>query len=103
VIQVGSLCGLGQSGPNPFLSTLMYFRDEYLAHIRDKKCPGGVCKKLITYDIIDDCTGCMACIKVCPVNAITGERKKVHILDKELCTRCGSCYAVCNFNAIEIR
>jgi NADH-quinone oxidoreductase subunit F len=103
VIQVGSLCGLGQSGPNPFLSTLLYFRDEYLAHIHDKKCPGGVCKKLITYDITADCTGCMACIKVCPVNAITGERKKVHILDKELCTRCGSCHAVCNFNAIEIR
>ncbi|NMC43596.1 MAG: NADH-quinone oxidoreductase subunit NuoF [candidate division Zixibacteria bacterium] len=101
-IQVGSLCGLGQSGPNPFLSTLLYFRDEYLAHIRDKKCPGGVCRKLITYSITDACTGCMACISVCPVHAITGEKKKRHVLDTNLCDRCGSCYAVCKFEAIEI-
>jgi len=103
VIQIGSLCGLGQSGPNPFLSTLMYFRDEYLAHIRDKKCPGGVCRKLITYTINDECTGCMACISVCPVIAITGEKKKKHIIDQALCSRCGSCYAVCKFDAIDIK
>jgi NADH:ubiquinone oxidoreductase subunit F (NADH-binding)/(2Fe-2S) ferredoxin/Pyruvate/2-oxoacid:ferredoxin oxidoreductase delta subunit len=102
VIRVASLCGLGQSGPNPFLSTLQYFREEYLAHIRDKKCPGGVCRDLITYRINDKCTGCLACIEVCPVDAITGEKKKIHVLNQELCTRCGSCYAVCNFDAIDI-
>ncbi len=103
VIQVASLCGLGQSGPNPFLSTLKYFRDEYLAHVRDKKCPAGVCRKLITYVITDNCTGCMACLKVCPVDAISGEKKELHVIDQDKCNRCGSCYAVCNFEAIEIR
>jgi NADH:ubiquinone oxidoreductase subunit F (NADH-binding)/(2Fe-2S) ferredoxin/NAD-dependent dihydropyrimidine dehydrogenase PreA subunit len=103
VIQVASLCGLGQSGPNPFLSTLGYFRDEYLAHVRDKKCPAGVCRKLITYVIMDKCTGCMACLKVCPVDAISGKKKELHVIDQDKCNRCGSCYAVCNFEAIEIR
>jgi len=103
VIQTASLCGLGQSGPNPFLSTVMYFRDEYLAHIRDKKCPGGVCRELITFDINDKCTGCLACIAVCPVDAITGEKKKIHIIDQDLCTRCGSCYDICNYDAVEIK
>lgn len=103
VVQVGSLCGLGQSGPNPLMSTLKYFRDEYLAHIRDHRCPGGVCRKLITYEITEACTGCTACVSVCPVKAITGEKKKQHIINQELCTRCGSCYAVCNFDAIEIK
>jgi len=102
VIQTSSLCGLGQSGPNPFLSTVMYFRDEYLAHIRDKKCPGGVCRELITFDITDACTGCLACIAICPVDAITGEKKKKHIIDQDLCTRCGSCYDICNYDAVEI-
>ncbi len=102
VIQTASLCGLGQSGPNPFVSTVQYFRDEYLAHIRDKKCPAGVCRELITYTINDKCTGCLACIKVCPVDAITGEKKKLHVIDQEACTRCGSCYAVCNFDAVDI-
>lgn len=101
-IQVGSLCGLGQSGPNPFLSTLQYFREEYLAHVRDKKCPGGVCRNLIKFEITDECTGCLACIKACPTEAITGEKKKKHLLDQDKCTQCGSCYTVCTFDAIEI-
>lgn len=101
-IQIASLCGLGQSGPNPFVSTLQYFRDEYLAHIRDKKCPGGVCRKLITYKINDLCTGCLACIDVCPVKAITGKKKEKHVLDTDICDRCGACYAVCTFDAIDI-
>ncbi|MCP4566651.1 MAG: 4Fe-4S dicluster domain-containing protein [FCB group bacterium] len=101
-IQVGSLCGLGQSGPNPFLSTLQYFREEYLAHVRDKKCPGGVCRNLIKFEITDECTGCLACIKACPTEAITGEKKKIHVLDQDKCTQCGSCYTVCTFDAIEI-
>ncbi|PKK84748.1 MAG: NADH-quinone oxidoreductase subunit F [candidate division Zixibacteria bacterium HGW-Zixibacteria-1] len=102
VIQSASLCGLGQSGPNPFVSTIMYFRDEYLAHIRDKKCLGGICRSLIRFDITDACTGCLACIAVCPVDAITGEKKKKHIIDQDLCTQCGSCYDICNYDAIEI-
>ncbi len=101
-IQKASLCGLGQSGPNPFLSTIQYFRDEYLAHVRDKKCPGGVCRSLITYEINDDCTGCLACLRACPVDAITGEKKKKHVIDQEICDRCGSCYAVCRYNAVDI-
>jgi NADH-quinone oxidoreductase subunit F len=102
-IVMGSLCGLGKSGPNPFLSTVKYFRDEYLAHIRDKKCPGGVCRELITYEINDKCTGCLACIKPCPVEAISGEKKKLHVIDQELCTKCGACYAICQFDAIDIK
>ena len=102
VIQKASLCGLGQSGPNPFLSTIMYFRDEYLAHIKDKKCPAGVCRDLIKFEINDACTGCLACIAVCPVDAITGKKKEKHIIDQDLCTRCGSCYDICNYDAVEI-
>jgi NADH-quinone oxidoreductase subunit F len=97
-----SLCGLGQSGPNPFLSTILYFRDEYIAHIKDKKCPGGVCKSLITYRINENCDGCMACLTVCTSEAITGEKKKKHLIDEIKCNRCGACYAVCNINAIDI-
>ncbi|MDH4156037.1 MAG: 4Fe-4S binding protein [candidate division Zixibacteria bacterium] len=102
MIILGSLCGLGKSGPNPLLSTIRYFRDEYLVHIREKRCPAGVCRELITYEINDKCTGCMACISACAVNAITGEKKQVHVLDQEKCTKCGACYAVCKFDAIEI-
>lgn len=102
VIVTGSLCGLGQSGPNPFTSTAMYFRDEYLAHINDQKCPGGVCKNLITYRVNENCNGCMACIRVCASDAITGTRKKPHVIDEVKCDRCGACYAVCNFEAIDI-
>ncbi len=101
-IQVASLCGLGQSGPNPFVSTIQYFRDEYMAHVRDKKCPAGVCRKLTTFRITDECTGCLACRKICPVNAITGEKKKLHVIDQEICDRCGSCYDICKFDAIVI-
>jgi NADH:ubiquinone oxidoreductase subunit F (NADH-binding)/ferredoxin len=98
-----SMCGLGQTAANPVLSTLRYFRNEFEAHIKDKKCPAGVCKELILYSIIDEkCTGCMACIKPCPQVAITGELKKVHVLDQDKCIKCGACYEVCNFDAIQI-
>ena len=99
-IILGSLCGLGKSGPNPIMSTLRYFKDEYLVHIREKKCPAGVCRNLITYEILDNCTGCTACKPVCPVNAITGNKKELHVIDQNLCTQCGACFAVCNFDAI---
>ena len=103
VIVTGSLCGLGKSGPNPFLSTVKYFRDEYLAHIRDKKCPAGVCRKLITYKIDrEKCDGCMACLGVCPHDAITGKKKEPHVIDQDKCDKCGACYAVCTRSAIEV-
>jgi NADH-quinone oxidoreductase subunit F len=102
-IILGSLCGLGKSGPNPFLSTVQYFRDEYLTHIKEHKCSAGVCKELITYDIIaEKCDGCLACIAACAFNAITGKKKEVHVLDKEKCTRCGACVAACTRDAIEV-
>jgi len=98
-----SMCGLGQTAANPVLSTIRYFRDEYEAHIRDKKCPAGVCKELIQYSIIEEnCTGCLACLKVCPQEAICGELKKVHVLDQSKCIKCGACYEACNFDAIQI-
>jgi len=96
-----SLCGLGQTAPNPVLTTIKYFRDEYEAHIRDKRCPALVCKPLITYGIDSAlCTGCMRCAKVCPVGAVTGEPKAVHVLDPERCTKCGACFEACKFGAI---
>jgi len=102
-VQKTSLCGLGQLAPNPVLTTLKYFREEYEAHIYDKKCPAGVCKSLITIRIIsDNCTGCTLCARVCPVHAISGEVKKPHEIDSEICTRCGLCIETCNFNAIEV-
>ena len=102
-VQKTSLCGLGQLAPNPVLTTLKYFREEYEAHIFDKKCPAGVCKSLITIQIITDkCTGCTACARVCPVQAISGEVKKPHEIDPEVCTRCGLCIETCNFDAIEV-
>jgi NADH-quinone oxidoreductase subunit F len=101
-IQKASLCGLGQSGPNPFVSTIMYFRDEYLAHIRDKKCPAGICRDLITFTINEECTGCLACLKVCPVDAISGKKDELHVIDQDKCDQCGSCYEVCTYNAIDI-
>ena len=104
MIQKFSLCGLGTSAPNPVLTTILYFRDEYEAHIRDKKCPSGVCKALFHYEIdTDACTGCRVCARKCPQDAITGEKKKVHDLNQDLCIKCGICYDVCKFNAIAIR
>ena len=101
VIQRTSLCGLGQSAPNPLLSTLQYFRDEYLTHIRDHKCPGGVCKALITYSIdAAACTGCQLCARDCPEDCIAGEKKQVHVIDATKCVKCNACYEVCNFGAV---
>jgi NADH-quinone oxidoreductase subunit F len=103
MVVIGSLCGLGKSGPNPLLSTLKYFRNEYIAHIRDKRCPAGVCRPLIKYTVIPDkCTGCLACITACAYNAITGKKKEPHLINQELCTKCGACEAVCRFDAIEV-
>ena len=98
-----ALCGLGQGAPNPVVSTLKFFREEYEAHINEKRCPAKVCKALISYNIIEAaCTGCTVCSRNCPVNAITGERRKPHHIDPDTCIRCGICMQVCNFNAIEI-
>ncbi|MES0339167.1 MAG: NADH-quinone oxidoreductase subunit NuoF [Anaerolineales bacterium] len=100
-IKRSSLCGLGQTAPNPVLSTIRYFRDEYEAHIVDKTCPAKVCKGLITYSVIDEnCTGCMVCLRNCPEGAIQGEKKEIHVIDADLCTRCGMCMSVCKFDAI---
>jgi NADH:ubiquinone oxidoreductase subunit F (NADH-binding)/(2Fe-2S) ferredoxin/NAD-dependent dihydropyrimidine dehydrogenase PreA subunit len=102
-IKSTSLCGLGQGAPNPVETSLKYFRHEYEAHIFEKRCPAKVCKSLINYDIIEGaCTGCTVCARNCPVNAITGERRQLHVIDPDLCIRCGICLQVCNFNAIEI-
>jgi NADH-quinone oxidoreductase subunit F len=103
VLSYGALCGLGTSAANPVLSTIKYFEDEYIAHIKDKKCPAGVCKKLITYRIDKEaCTGCTLCVKKCPQDCIMGERKMAHIIDESQCIRCGVCKDVCNFNAVRI-
>ena len=100
-IKENALCGLGQTAPNPVLSTLHYFRDEYIAHVRDKKCPAGVCKDLLQYKIIaEKCIGCTACARVCPTNAIVGEVKKPHVIDTDKCIKCGACIEKCRFNAI---
>ena len=97
-----ALCGLGQTSPNPVLSTMKYFWDEYVAHVRDKKCPAGVCTALLNFNILEDkCTGCTACKRVCPVSCISGEVKKTHIIDQSKCIKCGACMATCKFKAIE--
>jgi len=102
-VKCSSLCGLGQTAPNPVLSTIRYFRDEYEAHIFDKTCPAKVCKGLITYSVVpENCTGCMVCLRNCAVNAITGAKQTVHTINPELCTRCGMCKRVCKFDAIRV-
>jgi len=104
MIQKFSLCGLGTSAPNPVLTTILYFRDEYDAHIKDKKCPAGVCKNLFHYEIDSEaCNGCTLCAKKCPEDAITGKKKEVHVLDQEKCIKCGICYDGCKFNAIVVK
>jgi NADH-quinone oxidoreductase subunit F len=96
VVQVSALCALGQTAPNPVLSTIRYFRDEYEAHIREKRCPAGVCKPLIAFYIHPEkCQGCTICFRNCPVGAITGERKQVHVINQDMCTKCGACFEVC--------
>lgn len=101
-VKATSLCGLGQTAPNPVLTTLQYFRHEYEAHVRDKKCTAHACRELVTYSIIADlCKGCGLCVRHCPVSSINGERKMPHEIDPEACVRCGSCYDVCKFEAVQ--
>ncbi len=102
-VKSSSLCGLGQTAPNPALTTLKYFMDEYEAHIMHKKCPAGVCKELAEYSVIKaKCTGCTLCMKKCPEKAISGKPKEVHVIDKAKCIKCGICYDVCRFEAIKV-
>lgn len=103
VIKDTSLCALGGSAPNPVLSTIRYFRNEYEAHIREGRCPAGVCKSLISFTIDEEqCTGCVLCARECPQRAISGEKKKPHMIDQEKCIKCGLCRDCCKFEAITV-
>jgi ferredoxin len=103
-VRDASLCGLGRTAPNPVLTTLRYFRDEYQAHIHERRCPAGACRALITYVIQEElCVGCGACAKACPADAIAGEPGKSHRIEPRLCTRCGACVSVCPQGAISTR
>ncbi len=99
-MQLGSLCELGKSAPNPVLSTLRYFREEYLAHIEQKACPAGICRDLTAYEIVESCEGCGVCLKACPAEAIAGEKKALHVIHQGKCISCGACYEVCPTDAI---
>jgi NADH-quinone oxidoreductase subunit F len=102
VVKDASMCGLGQTAANPVLSTLRYFRDEYLEHVDRKRCPGGVCKDLVTYSINDNCNGCGICVKQCPENAISGTLKERHVIEAAKCIKCGNCRSVCRFDAVQV-
>jgi NAD-dependent dihydropyrimidine dehydrogenase PreA subunit len=100
-IIAGSLCGLGQTAPNPVLTTIKYFKEEYEAHIYDNRCPAGKCKALITFTIdAEKCTGCTLCAKRCPQDCIEGEKKKPHVIDQSQCIKCMACYDNCKFDAV---
>jgi len=104
VIADTALCGLGQTAPSPVVSTMKNFWDEYVAHIEDQRCPAGACKELMRYEIIpENCVGCTACARKCPVGAITGERKQVHEIDQEKCIKCGACLTACKFDAVIVK
>ena len=104
VIKDTALCGLGQTSPNPVLSTIEHFYDEYMAHVKERVCPAGQCKALKVYSIVPDkCTGCTACTRACPVDAISGEKRQPHVIDADKCIRCGACFDKCKFNAINVQ
>ncbi|MBM4149989.1 MAG: 4Fe-4S dicluster domain-containing protein, partial [Lentisphaerae bacterium] len=101
-VKLTSLCGLGQAAPNPVISTITHFRAEYDAHIRERRCPSGACRKLIRYEIIEaKCVGCGACKRNCPVQCISGQAKKPHVIEQDRCVRCGKCFEVCRFDAVK--
>ena len=102
-IKDASLCGLGQTAPNPVITTIKYFREEYEAHIKEKKCPAKACKPLLTYEVVEDkCIGCTACKRACPADAITGSPKEIHFISQDACIKCGACFDVCKFDAISL-
>jgi NADH-quinone oxidoreductase subunit F len=95
-----SLCGLGQTAPNPILSTMKYFMDEYEAHVKEKRCPAGVCQSLLQYYVTDKCIGCTKCARQCPVNCISGKVKEKHFIGQDKCIKCGACMTACPVKAI---